>query len=294
MATDLELARQPEVTPSEFKEGIFYDMSFEEYAAIPALNGSSLVHLRRSPMKFKHEFDNPTPPTNAMLLGVATHRLILEPNRVGDFAVWGLLKEEKVRRGEVWENFKKLNEGAMIVTQKERDVMVGVAVAVKRSAPAREYIKAPGKTEVSMFWVDKQTGLNMKGRVDKLLDKGHVIVDLKTTRDCQPWKFGAQASTLGYHVKFAMYASGYKQLTGHEPKMKFIAVESKAPHECAVYHAPTDFMVQGQIDLQGLLIKLMECHESDSWPPQLEEEIDLTLPAYAYADADELADLVYE
>ena len=74
------------------KPGFYYQMPFEEYAAVPALNGSSLLHLRRSPMKYKHELDNPTPPSPAMILGTATHRLILEPDRVGDFAVWGLLE----------------------------------------------------------------------------------------------------------------------------------------------------------------------------------------------------------
>lgn len=278
----------------EWREGFVENLPFEEYAAVDALNGSALVHLRRSPMYFKFLWENPQPPTEAMILGTATHQLILEPNRVGDFAVWGTLPEEKVRRGEVWENFKRLNQGAVIVTKSERDRMVGVSVAVAKSVPAAKYTRAEGQTELSMFWIDSQTKMRMKGRIDKLMGKGHVIVDIKTTRDCRPWKFGTQAYTLGYHIKAAMYSSGYRALTGHAPSFKFIAVESKAPYECAVYHASTDLMIQGQIDLQALLIKLMDCYESQEWPPEMTEESDLTLPSYAFPDVDELADLVYE
>ena len=282
------------IEPRPWKEGFVEGMPFEEYAAVDALNGSALVHLRRSPMYFKYLWEHPQPPTQSMVLGAATHQLILEPNRVGDFAVWGTLPEEKVRNGKVWNNFKDLNKDAVIVTKDERDTMVGISVAVAKSAPAAKYIRAEGQTELSMFWIDSQTKMRMKGRIDKIVEKGHTIVDLKTTRDCRHWMFSKQAFALGYHIKAAMYASGYKTLTGHDPSFKFIAVEKNPPHECAVYHASKDLMIQGQIDLQALLIRLMECYETQEWPPEMVEESDLRLPEYAYADADELADLVYE
>ena len=37
-------------------------MSFEDYAAVDALNGSSIVNMRRSPMYFKYVRDNPCRP----------------------------------------------------------------------------------------------------------------------------------------------------------------------------------------------------------------------------------------
>ena len=39
------------------KDGFYLDMSFEEYAAIDALNGSSIVNMRRSPMYYRHAKD---------------------------------------------------------------------------------------------------------------------------------------------------------------------------------------------------------------------------------------------
>ncbi len=274
--------------------GIFPGVPFEAYQKIDAVNGSSLVHMRRSPMYYKFMRDNPQPPTPAMILGTATHRLILEPERVGDFAIWGLLEEEKVRRGHVWENFKRLNAGAdMIVTVAERDAMVGMAVAARKNVPIMKYASAKGTTEVSMVWRDSQTGRLMKGRVDKILDNG-TLCDLKTTRDCHSRRFAGQSYALGYHIKMAIYANGYQTLTGHLPKMKLLAVESKAPHESAVYRVTPDVLIQGWEELQELLITLKQCEDANAWPAAHDEETDLLLPAWLGHDEVSLDDFAVE
>jgi exodeoxyribonuclease VIII len=268
--------------------GFYYGMDFETYQAVPALNGSSLIHLRRSPMRYKFELENPTPPSPAMILGTATHRLILEPERVGDFAVWGEREEEKVRRGSVWEEFKAANAGKMIVTKAERDQMVGMAVGARRNVPIMKYANAKGKTEVSMFWRDPVSGRRFKGRVDKILDSGHVIFDLKTTRDCHPRRFGGQSYALGYHIKMALYGSGYAAIAGEQPKMHLGAIDSKAPHESAVYRVTKDVILQGLEELDELLRLLGECEKTDNWPPAYETETDLMIPAWALTEQDSL------
>ena len=267
--------------------GFYENMDFEAYQAVPALNGSALVHMRRSPMKYRHEMDNPTPPSPAMILGSATHRMILEPDRVGDFAVWGEREEEKVRRGGVWDAFKAANAGKMIVTASERDAMVGMAVGARRNLPIMKYANEKGRCEVSMFWKDESTGRRYKGRVDKIIEHGHIVFDLKTTRDCSSYRFGAQSYALGYHIKMAMYWSGYRAITGHEPKMRLGAIESKAPHESAVYRLTKDVIVQGLEEWQMLEARLAECEKTNNWPAAEEEETDLILPAWASEKADQ-------
>lgn len=270
-------------------DGFFFDMPFEEYQKIDALNGSAIVHMRRSPMYYRHMLDNPPVSTPAQVLGTATHRLILEPKLAGDFAIWP--KENERRFGKVWDDFKFANRGKMIVTEDERNAMVGCAIAVHKNPVARKYLAAEGATEVSMVWTDRATGRRFKGRLDKQT-KGHTIIDLKTTRDCTPYRFGGQAYALGYHIKAALYWLGYRALTGKEPHFKFIAVESKKPHESAVYRAHPDVISQGMEDLDGLLKTLAECETSGAWPGAQQEEADLTLPTYAFTDAaDDLSDL---
>jgi exodeoxyribonuclease VIII len=269
-----------------YKNGFYHDMDFDAYKAVGALNGSSLVHLRRSPMYFKWMRDHPQPSTPAMVLGTATHRMILEHDRVDDFVVWGEEVDQKVRRGKVWDQFQADHADKMIVTKGERDAMVGMSVGARRNAPIRKYADAKGKSEVSMFWVDKATGRRFKGRADKILDSGDAIFDLKTCRSCQRYKFGAQAYQLGYHIKMAIYWMGYKAITGKEPHMILGAIESTAPYESAVYRVTKDIILQGLEEMDTLLKTLAECEKDDRWPAAEEVETDLVLPTWATTEQD--------
>lgn len=271
------------------KDGFVEGMSYAEYAAVDALNFSRLKPMMRSPLAYKWALDNPQEDTAATLLGTWIHRMILEPNRLGEFVVWGDLEEQKVRRGRVWDEFCAVQDGNEIITANERDQMVGVSVAVRQSALAGKYLKDKGPTEVSMFW-HNDSGRACKGRIDKLIPAKHTMVNLKTTRSSQPNQFGAQAYKLGYYMHEAFYWDGYRLLTGTAPKQKLIAFESKAPYEGAVYRIPTDVRIQGLEDLQTLLDRLAFCEKHNTWPPEMEEESDLILPSYAISEESDLVE----
>ena len=272
--------------------GIFPGVSWGEYAAIDALNGSSIVNMRKSPMYYRFLSDNPQPPTEAMILGTATHKLVLEPETVGDLAVWGEAEDQNVRRGKVWEEFQVAHSRQQIITIAQRDAMVGMAIGARRNAPIMRYCSAKGDTEVTMVWVDPVSGRKFKGRTDKLIPKGHVIFDLKTCVSCDKYKFGTIAFRLGYHIKMALYWNGYRTLTGNDPKCVLGAIEKTAPYEAAVYRCTSDVILQGLEDLDCLLRTLTQCEETGEWPPAEPDELELTMPTYAYKQADEdLSDL---
>jgi len=263
------------------KYGIYYELPFEQYAAEDALNGSSIVHMRRSPMHYRYMKDHPQPTTPALKLGIATHRLILEPTKVDDFAVWGLEEDQKVRRGKVWDAFSCANSSKMIVTEDECAAMVGMAVGARKNLPIRKYADAKGPTEVSLFWVDHVTGRRMKARIDKWIPTMRAVFDLKTTRDCRAYKFGAQSYALGYHIKMAIQHMGVMALLDTDASMKLGAIESKAPHESAVYRIPKDVLLQGKEELDEVIKVLVECEKTGTWPADQPEESDLQLPTRA-------------
>lgn len=270
--------------------GFVHNLSFDEYLAVPALSGSTIVNMRRSPLYYKHCWDNPQPETPAQKLGTAAHLAALEPTRLNQIAVWGRGEGENVRRGKVWDAFEEAHAGKMILTASEYDSMYGIARAVHSYAPAHKLLCQPGPIELSMFWTDKVSGRKFKGRIDKVIPRKHTILDLKSTRSATPYKFGGQAYSLGYHIKAYLYCSGYEAITGHKAMFKWLAIESKPPHECAVYRATPDILLQGAEDLDVLLKKLSECESSNEWPPDMTEESDLILPPYAYTSTDDLAD----
>lgn len=272
--------------------GFYPAVDFEDYASIKAHNGSSIVHMMRSPLHYRWAKDHPEPPTPAMVLGTITHRMILEPTRIGDFVVWGEKPDQKVRLGKVWDAFKDEHGNKTIITRKERDAMVQIAVAVRRNTRVAELLRS-GRSELSMVWRDTELGHLCKGRIDYLREDGQpVIADLKTTRDSRPFQFGSQAYRLGYHIKLAMYQDGYFALTGELAPVKIIAVESKPPYDCAVYGVPPDVLQQGHEDYLRLMDRIRECEESGIWPGAVEGEVDLTLPTYAFTEtSDDLASL---
>lgn len=65
----------------KIKEPGIYKLSNEEYHDQEALNKSGLVQLSKSPAHFNEWYNAPNEePTNAMVIGTATHTAILEPD----------------------------------------------------------------------------------------------------------------------------------------------------------------------------------------------------------------------
>jgi hypothetical protein len=157
-------------------------MPFDEYAAVPALNGSSIVHMRRSPMFYRWMKDNPPEPTDALKGGIYTHRLVLEPSKISNFAIW--TKDMGRRFGKVWDAFKADHAGQDIITEAESEQIVGTAVAARKHQPIRKYADAKGPTELSLFWTDTVTGRAMKCRLDKWIPT--VSARLPTSRRRDP------------------------------------------------------------------------------------------------------------
>ena len=264
--------------------GFVYDMPMEDYRKVPALNGSAIIHMRRSPMQYLHALENLSLETVATRLGTATHKLILEPKTVLDFEVWGKEEDQKVRRGKVWDAFEAQHAGKHIVTEGEWNAICDISSAANRHPLASKYIHAQGKTEVCMFWQHPYTKRRMKARIDKL--SGNTIIDLKTTRDSRPFRFGPQAHNLGYVVKMALYAQGFEILTGKKPQVKLIALESKPPYEGVVYDVSEEKRLIGLEELDKLIDRLSECEKANHWPAAYEMEEDLPLPAWASYEAE--------
>lgn len=271
-------------------------VSYEDYAAVKAINVSRLKELQRSPLHYQYRLTHPKE-TAALNLGSATHVAILEPERFDrDHAVWGERTDSgrmRPRNGSAWEAFERANAGRRILTEDEHTKVLAMQAAVRGDAVAMEYL-ASGDPEVSMTW-DGDDRL-CKGRVDWLtqVDGVHTIVGLKTARDCRPYVFGSASAKLGYALQWAWYYDGYERITGRSARMVEIVVESEAPHAVAVYHIPSDVLEYGREEYRNLMKLLAECERTDRWPGPVVGEQTLTLPSWVYGSADDLSDLGLE
>ena len=273
----------------------------DEYHSLPGISISRLKELLRSPRHYRYRLQNPK--TSApMLLGTAAHCATLEPERFSrEFVTWSRRSESGnlcPRKGQYWDAFVMENSGRTIITEDDMALAQAMASAVRGDALAMRYLES-GEPEVSMRWqiaVDSETRA-CRGRADWItyIDGKPVVVGLKTARDCRAFPFGAAAYKLGYHLQWAFYFDGFVALTGKEPAMKEIVVESDAPHDVTVYDIPQDVIEQGRADYQALLRTLVQCEHENHWPGSAGgHELTFTLPTYAYEKMEDVGDLGLE
>jgi hypothetical protein len=141
-------------------------MSFADYLSIPAVNWSSLKKLAISPLHYLHHIDSPpTPATDAMIIGSATHKAVLEPEDFGsEYTVWTGAR----RAGKEWDAFCAANAGKEILREQDVDRVQALALSVQRHPGCARYLDGPGVNELTIRWNDLPTGIACKGRADRV------------------------------------------------------------------------------------------------------------------------------
>lgn len=269
-----------------------------EYDAIKALNISALKEIKRSPQHYRYRLTHPYS-TDAMMLGVATHVATLEPERfVADFIVWDRKTDSgknAPRNGKAWDEFRAHAESCKytILTADEAAEAQAIAAAVRSNEGAMIYLAA-GDPEVTIEAMMHERPC--RGRVDWLTTiSGHKhLIGLKTARDCRHFAFGNQAAKLGYHIQWAWYLDLLRAVKDEDVGVIEIVVENTAPYAVAVYRIGPDIIEQGRDEYLQLLMTLTDCESRDIWPGPVPSEEWLTLPSWAYPQADDLNELELE
>ncbi len=130
---------------------LIYDMTSEQYHSTPGTYSSSQfkdllddedVFIKKYITKEIEREES-----GAFDVGNYFHTMVLEPDKVGkDCAVF----PGPVKRGQVWEAFKKKHAGKTIVSKNQMDIAERIAEAVQASPVAMSFIER-AKPEVSVF-----------------------------------------------------------------------------------------------------------------------------------------------
>ena len=86
--------------------------------------------------------------------------------------------------------------------------------------------------QVSLFWTDEESGIQLKTRPDVNKSKANVIVDIKTCDSAEPSDFARSVAKFNYPIQAAIQMRG-AVATGLMPqvdKYYWLAVEKKAPY----------------------------------------------------------------
>ncbi len=280
------------------------------YGSIRAVNFSSLKYMSVSPRMYRYRLTHPEPRKASWVLGGAIHCMVLEPEKFSDRYVVlddATLKDcapsRSSKEGKAilsahpeWSTDKMSSgeyqaacvatayPGREAITGRQFDICVASRDAIREHRVASGLLRG-GVAEESITWVDRETGLRCKGRLDYL--RPDLIVDLKSSRDPSPSKFERDAVNYGYAAQVAFYHDGAvaaKRVTGGQLP-HIIAVRTKDDFDVAAFRLSQEAYETGRAIYRSLLQRLAECTSADYWPGVAPELRSLNLPPWAITES---------
>lgn len=279
----------PRAARPPFREGIFDNLPGELYYPVDAIGSGALkVLATKSAGHYRVECDTPSPPSPAMVFGIAVHIGTLEPDtfatRVKPMPTGLNLRKpsDRIIAAEFRADVAK--SGAIALSRPDFDRCLRVCAAI-RAHPGAARLMDGATFERSLFWTDAKFGVPCRARWDvfKPTPYGAIVADVKTCRDASPEEFGRDAANLLYPAQAGHYTSGGQHLLPDVPitDFVFIAAESEPPHAVACYRVDVAGMASGMHTADLAYSRYREAMQSGRWgfyPDTIET---LALPRWA-------------
>lgn len=272
---------------SGIKVGIFRGLTYEQYAAIPAINWSLLSPFKKSPA---HALEDQRMgrTSEALEFGGAFHRAVLEPERFEREYI--LAPEYNLRRPSEREQKAKdvaalAGKGISYISVEDRDLIRAMQASAYANGRIAAMLSDPkAMKEVTVVWLDPETGMYFKARIDLLTRWGGYswVVDLKSTKDASSFSFRKDVANFQYHGQMAHYLSGLDTLYPLARKTGFVAVEKFAPHCAVFYELDPDAVAQGDMERRSYVKALIDARTENRWPGYPDGIIGL--PPWAYKE----------
>lgn len=261
--------------------GVYDEMPEDRYHADPvpagSLSSTGARELLGCPARYAYTQEHGRPDSRAFDLGKVAHAMIL-----GTGAEYVALSYDAWTTKAAREARDEARAAGLVpLTRPEMEQAEGIAAAF-RASPAAALLAEDGLPERSLFWVDDKTGIWCRARLDH--SNGLTTVDLKTTRDADPHKFGRDAATYGYHIQAAFYLRGIRALglAGDlEPEFVFALVEKVPPYLTSTPALDAEALAVGDELVGRALRRYVECERTGYWPGYPAEIVTVSLPRWA-------------
>ena len=279
------------------KSGIVIETNAEYHGYREAISKSRLANMSVCPAYFKWCEDNPTEPSEDMVIGSAFHKIVLEPETFDkEFMIMPHF-DRRTKEGRLgYENLMNKVQGNAItlITKEQYDTICGMRDSIMSNPYAKKLIN--GNIEQSMYFTDDLTKVECKCRPDvwrKVADRV-VITDLKSAKSVMPNEFMRDCVKYHYDLQTAMYRDGASKVLG-VPKdnidFVFIAVEKKPPYLLNIMQADTYVIQKGEADFREYIGTYKECLETQNWYGYNGRDNiinNLSLPSYLLRDNKEI------
>lgn len=225
-----------------------------------SLSSTGAKTILDCPARYMWERENPVE-KDVFDRGTIAHKLILRSAddriRVADTYEW--------KPWQTWNPWKADHRTNGLIPIHRGDLLAAsrMASAVRRH-PVASAIFSEGKPELSMYWIDPETGVTCRGRIDWL--RPNAIVDLKTIYKADERTITRQCADHGYAQQADWYRRGYHALTGEWLPYVHVFVENEQPHIVHVTQLDDDFLAYGKARNDEALQIFAQCESSDDWP----------------------------
>jgi exodeoxyribonuclease VIII len=254
----------------KIEPGTYPDIPMSEYGQWEAANYSTLKKFDRTAAHAREMLLNPPEQTKPMALGSATHAAVLEPELFRtSYSVAPVCDRRTTKGKKTWADFLADNEGKEVLTSGEYDQCFQMQQSAFENPLVFELVSGEGYTEFSFVWVDKDTGVLCKGRIDRFGRLwGHsVIADLKTTENASPDAWAREVVKYQYHAQSAFYLDGLDTCSPSiVRRFIWIALEKKPPYALAIYEPDAATLDKGRRMYRNYLRQWAKCQETNVWP----------------------------
>lgn len=257
-------------------------MSSTEYHENRAIFGSNaLKAMLISPACFQDQFLTGKSSSPAMDFGTLVHALVLQPHLLSDeIAVYPGLADA---RSSDFKEFQRSRPEKLVVDEptfyRARVLAEKVMHRRYKGRLIGDFI-AESKTEVSIFFTEPQTGIQLKIRPD--IYHPEINFDLKSTRFGNVHEFVRDARVKHYDLQAFMYTLGIALYEGNErPKpFVFVACENTGPGAIHCVDAGSTFMENGCKKFTSVMGDLFACMTANLFP---DSGADITAEIEPYA-----------
>jgi hypothetical protein len=288
----------PSYTGLVTEPGLYPDVPEAEYHADPVVGGSLSVSGAKKlippgcPAIYAWERRHGGKHSKAMNAGTRSHALILGK---GEEQLAVLDHPDYRKKDAQAERDLAIANGKIPTLPHELAEAQAIRDAVFNDAEARSLLDDVSDVELSMFWLDEEHKIWLRGRMDALAWRDRpTILDVKTTANSSPESFGKSLAEYRYDMQdrhyrdgLAAILSGYPgELTADDIDFRFIAVATDEQHLVMVYELGTDDIERADESNRVARDTYRKCANAGVWPKWSDSTVALSLPRYAQTRID--------
>jgi hypothetical protein len=257
----------------------------------PSISATGLKTIAsKSPLHYWHGSAlNPNRPAQSdkkhFAMGRAVHDTLLLGDRWPDFyyiTPAGFDRRQSVKQAEaIAAADAAIASGKTVLTADDAETVRAMAASLRRNAFATAAL-SNGEPEMTLAWIDKETGVWCRARPDFLPHKRKIIPDVKTAADASPEGFSKAISSYGYHIAAAHYMAGIEAIYGERPAHWIhVVIESAAPFDTPIYELPAEDIEIGEDICRRALRTFADCLAADRWPGYAADIVPVGLSSWA-------------